>query len=163
MAAAAAIAVTTPSTARAFERQWHAGLDGGYASLFGDNASSGFGGGAHVSYGLSDAFNALVELDATRHPSIATTVWSGAAGVAYTLDVARAVPYAGVLGAGYKLTGGLPTVAPGVQIVLGLDYQLERSWAIGLELRMHTIFASDRVGTVAYGTTFLNVQYLWGF
>lgn len=158
----AAIVLTIASRAEAFERQWHAGIDGGYASLFGDNASGGFGGGTHLGYGLSDAFNALLELDVTRHPSAPTTVWSGGAGVAYTLDVARAVPYAGLMGAGYKLTGAFPTTAPGFQIVLGLDYQLERSWALGVQLRMHTIFAKD-VGTTAYATTFLRVEYLWGF
>ncbi len=53
--------------------------------------------------------------------------------------------------------------APGVQIALGLDYQIERNWAIGFELRMHTIVAKDPVGTVAYGTGFLRFEYLWGF
>jgi hypothetical protein len=159
----AAIVPATVSPAEAFERQWHAGIDGGYASLFGDNTSAGFGGGTHLAYGLSDAFNALFELDVTRHPSAATTVWSGAAGVAYTLDVARAVPYGGLMAAGYELTGVVPTTAPGFQIVLGLDYQLERSWALGVQLRMHTILAKDPVGTTTYATTFLRIEYLWGF
>jgi opacity protein-like surface antigen len=165
--------------ARAFERQWHAGIDGGYASLFNENSVSGFGGGLHLGYGLSDVFNALLELDVTRHPGAGTdgvTMWSGGIGVAYTLDVARAVPYGGLLLGGYRVNGQLCTLspegdplcggplnAPGLQFVLGLDYQLERNWAIGVQLRFHTIFAADPVGVLAYGTTFLRVEYLWGF
>ena len=152
----------TPSRAGAFERQWHAGVDAGYASLFGGHSSSAYGGGAHLGYGLSDAFNALLEVDVTRHPSTMTSVWSSGLGVAYTFDVARAVPYAGLLAGGYKLAGDLSTTAPGVQFALGLDYQIDRHWAAGLQLRLHTIFASDPIGTVAYATTFIRFEYLWG-
>jgi hypothetical protein len=165
--------------AHAYERQWHAGLDGGYAGLFGDQTVSGFGGGVHLGYGLSDAFNLLVEIDGTRHPdagSRGTTVWSGGAGIAYTLDVAKLVPYAGLLASGYRLVGDVKCVqredgsaacvpfanAPGMQIVLGLDYQLDKNWAIGVELRMHTIFAAEPVGVVAYETTFVRAEYVWG-
>ena len=160
--------------AHAFERQWHVGIDGGYAVVF-EDGMSGFGGGAHAAYGLSDSFNAMLELDITRHPggSVALgagegarvfaldTIASGAAGVAYTIDVARAVPYIGILAAGYRSVPLFP-LAPGGQFALGLDYQLERNWAIGAQLRMHTIFTAD-LGTVAYATTFLRLEYLWGF
>jgi opacity protein-like surface antigen len=157
----AVVFVTAPD-AQAFERQWHAGIDGGYAALF-DDPSSGFGGGAHLAYGLNDAFNAVLEVDVTRQPSAGTTVWSGGAGVVYTFDVARAVPYGGVLGSGYKLSGDLSKWAPGFQLALGLDYQLERNWGIGIEARWHTIFATDPVGTTAYATTLLKAEYRWGF
>jgi hypothetical protein len=159
----AALVLLASTRAEAFERQWHAGVDAGYASLFGDNSSAGFGGGAHLAYGLSDAFNALLELDFSRHPSVDTSVWSAGAGVAYTLDVARVVPYGGLMVAGYKLAGNRSKAAPGGQIVLGVDYQIDRHWAAGLQLRMHTIFASDAVGTTVYATTFLRFEYLWGF
>ncbi len=152
----------TERAAHAFERQWHVGVDGGYAALF-DDTSSGFGGGAHLAYGLTDAFNALVEVDVTRQPSAGTTVWSGGAGVVYTFDVARAVPYGGVLGSGYKLSGDLSKWAPGFQLVLGLDYQIERNWGIGVEVRWHTILAVEPVGTTAYMTSFLKAEYRWGF
>jgi hypothetical protein len=160
---AASVILLTSARAEAFERQWHAGVDAGYASLFGDHSSAGYGGGAHLGYGLSDAFNALLEVDLSRHPSTKTSVWSSGLGVAYTLDVARAVPYAGLLAGGYKLAGDLSTTAPGLQIALGLDYQIDRHWAAGLQFRMHTIFARDPVGTTAYATTFLRFEYLWGF
>ena len=149
--------------AEAFERQWHAGVDAGYASLFGDHSSGGIGAGAHLGYGLTDAFNALLEVDYSHHPSAHSDVWSSGLGVAYTLDVARIVPYAGLLVGGYKLTGDLSKTAPGGQIALGVDYQIDRHWAAGLQIRMHTIFASAPVGTLVYGTTFLRFEYLWGF
>jgi hypothetical protein len=161
-------------TAHAFERQWHVGIDAGYAVIL-DEGVSGFGGGAHAAYGLSDSFNAMLELDVTRHPGagIASgqganatvtsleTIASGGAGIAYTIDVARAVPYVGLLAAGYRV-GALSAFSPGGQIALGLDYQLERNWAVGAQLRMHTIFTAD-AGTLAYATTFVRLEYLWGF
>ena len=158
--------------AQAFERQWHVGVDAGYAVFDG---VSGFGGGAHAAYGLTDSFNAMLELDVTRHPQAALTVGtggvvnvfstetiaSGAAGIAYTIDVARAVPYLGLLAAGYRL-GTFSSMSPGGQLALGLDYALERNWAVGAQVRLHTIFTAD-AGTLAYATTFLRVEYLWGF
>ncbi len=151
------------SGANAFERQWHAGVDVGYASLFGDHSSGGVGAGAHVVYGISDAFDALLELDVSHHPSASTNVFSAGAGLAYTLDVARIVPYAGLLVAGYKLTDQLATTAPGGQFALGVDYELDRHLAVGLEFRMHLIFATDPAGTLSYATTFARFEYLWGF
>jgi hypothetical protein len=160
--------------AHAFERQWHVGIDGGYAVIL-DEGRSGFGGGAHAAYGLSDSFNAMVELAVTRHPDAGITVGSGmgaksfsletiasgAAGIAYTIDIARAVPYIGALAAGYRL-GTLSPLSPGGQLALGLDYQLERNWAVGAQVRIHTIFTAD-AGTISYATTFLRLEYLWGF
>jgi hypothetical protein len=105
----------------------------------------------------------MLDVDVTHHPSADTNVWSSGAGVAYTLDVARIVPYAGLLVAGYKLSGDLSKLAPGGQLAIGVDYQIDRHWAAGLDLRMHTIFATDPVGTLAYATTFLRAEYLWGF
>jgi hypothetical protein len=162
-ASTSALVLALAPSAWSFERQWHAGVDAGYAGLTGDNGASGYGGGAHLAYGLSDAFNALLELDISRHPGDNTTIWSGGAGAAYTIDVARAVPYLGLLAGGYKLHGDLSSTGLGFQVVLGLDYQLERNWAIGVQARMHTIFAGDPVGVREYATTFLRAEYVWGF
>jgi hypothetical protein len=161
-----------PRSAWAFERQWHVGLDAGYARLFGQGAASGFGGGGHLAYGLSDMFNALVELDATVHPASSTTVWSGAAGLAYTLDVARVVPYAGFLGGAYLVRGDVEKNAFMVQFAAGVDYELERNWAIGLQIRVpvasitpnvRTLFSVTSDDTKGYAVTFVRVEYLWGF
>jgi hypothetical protein len=171
------VLASCPRPACAFERQWHAGVDAGYASLFSQPSKSGFGGGAHLAYGLSDAFNALLEADVTRHfggslpdkPSAedrsidrrGRTVWSGALGLAYTLDVARVVPYAGALAGVYAIAGGdHVVVAPGGQLALGLDYQLERNWALGAQFRMHALLND---GVQSYATVFLRAEYIWGF
>jgi hypothetical protein len=118
-------------------------------------------------------FNALLELDVMRHPGGATTVWSGAAGVAYTIDVARAVPYAGFLGGAYFVRGAVDSSAVHLQFALGLDYQLERHWAVGVQFRVpvatitpsvHTFFTlSDSQETTGFATSFLRFQYSWGF
>jgi hypothetical protein len=161
--------------ASAFERQWHVGFDAGYAVIFEDGVS-GYGGGGHAAYGLTDSFNAMLELSATRHPGAGVTVGagemqqvlsmetvlSGNAGIAYTIDVARAVPYVGILAGGYRLGDLTHSLSPGGALALGLDYQLERNWAIGAQFRMHTIF-TEEAGAVAYATTFLRLEYLWGF
>ncbi|HKQ70697.1 MAG TPA: outer membrane beta-barrel protein [Polyangiaceae bacterium] len=162
---AAAFVLLAASQAFAFERQWHAGVDAGYANLFGDNSAGGFGGGGHLAYGLSDAFNAMLELDVTRQPSAGTTIWSSGLGAAYTLDIARVVPYIGALGGFYGLQGNPALKGPafGGQFAFGLDYLLERSWALGVQFRVHTIFAAGDAGTLAYATTFLRAEYIWGF
>jgi hypothetical protein len=161
IAACASVSSLLAAQAFAFERQWHAGVDAGSATLSGQDAKSGFGGGAHAAYGLTDAFNALLEVDATRHPGASATVWSAGVGVAYTLDVTRAVPYAGLLVAAYDTTGANAVhFAPGGQLALGLDYQLERNWAIGVQLRAHAIVASP---VLTYTTAFLRAENVWGF
>jgi hypothetical protein len=161
-----------PRTARAFERQWHVGVDAGYAQLFGQSGSAGFGGGAHLAYGLSDMFNALLEVDATAHPGASSAVWSGAAGLAYTFDVTRAVPYAGLLVGVYAARGDFDKTAGMLQFALGFDYELDRNWAIGIQFRapiaavtpnVRTLFSVTSDDTHGYATTFARVEYLWGF
>jgi hypothetical protein len=159
----AAVAVLALSRhAGAFERQWHAGIDGGFAYLAGDRGSAGWGTGGHLAYGLNDAFNAMLDLGFSHHGE--TNVLSGALGAAYTLDVTRLVPYGGVLVGGYRLTGGLAN-ALGVQLALGADYQLSRHWAVGLELKWHRSLWtwSNTIDSVSYTTAFVRAEYLWGF
>ena len=152
------------SPALAFERQWHAGLDAGGAALDAGDRSLGFGGGAHLGYGLDDAWNAMLEVDVTRHPSQSMTIASGAVGVAYTLDVLRWVPYLGVLGGGYWLGDGATSrTAPGVQLALGVDYQCTRHFALGAQLRLHQVFAAEPLGTTSYATTFARAEWTWGY
>ena len=121
LAAAALTAATllAPSRSDAFERQWHAGASLGYTALMGDHATlHGVGGGLHLTYGLSDALNLMVEIDASNHftrlgdPPVDaagkatgaaalqlphTLLASGAVGVGYVFDVLQWVPYVGGL------------------------------------------------------------------
>lgn len=155
--------------AHAFERQWHLGLDTGAAALsYNGGAYGGLGAGAHLTYGLTDSFNALVEIDASSHsvdpgrPSLKLA--SGSIGAAYTLDIIRWVPYFGVLAGGYRFSGADLQKAEyklGFQFALGLDYEINRSWSVGAQLRYHT-FSDDPLSTV-YLTSFLRASYVWGW
>jgi hypothetical protein len=123
--------------ASAFERQWHAGADVGFADLLGDRGSIGWGAGGHMAYGLTDAFNALLDVTWSHHGAVRTNVASAALGAAYTLDVTRIVPYGGALVGGYRVSGDSTANVLGVQLVLGADYQWSRQFALGLEVRWH--------------------------
>jgi opacity protein-like surface antigen len=168
-AAISLLCVTGSSRAGAFERQWHAGGDIGWSAVsFAGGIFSGYGGGAHLTYGLTDTFNAMLELGATSHtvylnrPNL--TVLSGAAGIGYTLDVLRWVPYAALLVGGYSFSGAnLVKADPrlGFQVAVGLDYAIARSVAVGVQVRYHTF--SDDPFSASYLTTFARVEYLWGW
>jgi opacity protein-like surface antigen len=153
-------ALACAQSAAAFERQWHAGADVGIATLFKGPGSTNLAGGAHLAYGLSDAFNAMLEVDVSRHPSIGQTVYSAGLGACYTIDVIRWVPYAGLLAGGYRLAGDPSSSAFGVQFAAGMDYQFNRNLAAGLQFRFHELLTGD---TASYTTTLLRIEYLWGF
>lgn len=149
--------------ASAYERQWHAGLGAGPATLGDEAFGDGWGAGARLTYGMTDAFDALLRVDATRHAGD-TGVLAAGAGVAYTLDVLRWVPWAGALGGVYRLdVAGAKSTAPGAQLALGLDYGLTRSVALGAELRWHTILAAEPVGTTSMTTAMVGATWVWGF
>jgi opacity protein-like surface antigen len=164
-----ALTVAASRPVAAFERQWHVGANAGWAAVsWNDATHGGLGGGAHFTYGLTDAYNALVEVSGTFHRVYANTpplrVWSGAAGVAYTLDVLQWVPYFGVLVGGYRFDGAELRDADhrlGFQLALGLDYRLRREWGIGVQLRYHT-FSDDPLQT-HYVTAFGRLEYMWGW
>lgn len=157
------------ASAEAFERQWHAGADLGMAAVsYNGSIFGGYAAGVHASYGLNDTFNAMVEVSGSMHPVYigypALTVGSGAVGVAYTLDVLRWVPYAGVLVGGYHFRGANLQESQwklGFQVALGLDYSFDRSWAVGAQIRYHTF--SDDPLSAHYLTTCLRAEYLWGW
>jgi hypothetical protein len=174
-------ALCVPSgEAHAIERQHHLGLDPSLSILKVDDkstVSTGFGVGAHYTYGISDQFNFMVELNASRvaadqqqdHPDSPRTrpanVAHVLAGVGYVLDVLRWVPYFGVLVGGYHLSGGTldsPVVALGAAVQLGLDYQLSRHWALGVAGQQH--FLVTRMSDYpSYTTVMLRFEYMWGF
>ena len=157
------------SAAQAFERQWHAGIDAGLAGVtWNDEVYSGYGGGLHLAYGLTDSYNVLLEVGKTWHsmpgelPSLGVSHWAG--GMAYTLDVISWVPYMGLLVGGYRFDGadlGQADHRLGFQGALGLDYRPSRSWAVGLQLRYHT-FSDDPLST-HYMTSFGRFELLWGW
>ncbi|MBI5535898.1 MAG: outer membrane beta-barrel protein [Deltaproteobacteria bacterium] len=170
---AAVSAIATAS--HAFERQWHLGADLGWSavshktSIDGqERIFGGYGAGGHLVYGLNDTFNAMLEVGVSGHPIYSNRPWmtvaSGAAGVSYTLDILRWVPYAGLLVGGYHFSAVGHDKAEtklGFQLALGLDYAFNRSWAMGVQLRYHT-FADDPF-SAHYMTTFGRFEYRWGW
>ncbi len=176
---AAAVALAWALPAAAFEHQHHLGADGGLAILVIDQKgtpSIGGGGGLHYAYGLTDAFNlmvegafcpvALEELPGKDVPhNRPTMVTNLGAGVSYVFDVTRWVPYVGVLATTYWMTGGTvdsPGLAGGAALALGLDYEFTRHFTMGLAVRQHFIF-SDFTNYPSYTQVFGRLEYTWGF
>lgn len=174
-----ALAAMAPSVAGAFERQQHLGVHGGLALLSvggKDSLDVGAGGGIHYAYGLSDAFNLMIEgsyaqvaLQEATAPKIPpnrpTGITNFGVGASYVLDVTRWVPYGGLLADGFVLTGGnlvKPVVAFGLGLALGLDYQATRNVAFGFAFRQHFAFSAFS-DYPSYSQFFLRAEYVWGW
>lgn len=169
-----------PREARAIERQHHLGLGPTLATLVVDDKktpSIGAGLALHYTYGLDDQFNLMAEVssaivardqqqDAPTSPRTRpATADQATAGVGYVIDILQWVPYLGLLGGVYRLGGGTlarDVFLPGLEIGVGLDYQLSRRWAVGLAGRQH-VFLSKLSTYPSYTTVQLRVEYMWGY
>lgn len=169
-----------PREARAIERQHHVGLDPSLALLKVDDKSTmsvGLGLGLHYTYGMSDQFNFMAEVNVARvaadqQQDLPTSphtrpadIAHASAGVGYVLDVLRFVPYFGILLGGYRLSGGTldsALVLPGASLAVGLDYQINRHWAVGLGGRQALLFTKASTYP-SYTTVMLRLEYMWGF
>ncbi len=159
--------------ARAVEQQWHVGAGVGGSGLeVGDTMHLGVGFGLDATYGLTDQFNLVAEVQTSRlvpgsDPDVPHSrpsgLTSGAVGATYVLDVLRWVPYGGILLGGDLLSGGALPDAKGLataQVALGLDYQLDRTWSVGVAAREH-FYATSTYSS--FTTLFLRVEYAWGW
>jgi hypothetical protein len=154
-----------PSHALAFEREWHAGAKGGLA--FQPGRDTGWGVGAHGAYGLSDMFDAELELFLTQNAADqdqTARVFAATAGVAYKIDIVRWIPYFGLLG-GYYDFWGVPgpngeTKTVGMAAQIGLDFLLMREVALSLDYRPHVSFVDGP--NIPLQTLMLGVEYRWG-
>jgi hypothetical protein len=167
--------MTLESPAWAVEHEHHLGIDAGISMLaMNDRTDVGAGVGAHWAYGLSDAFNLMVEGDwslvtlgqtgkvPANHPS---SLFHAGAGVGYVFDVLRWVPYAGLLVGGFALTGGAlgePKVRPGVTLAAGLDYRITRTWAAGFAFRQH-LLVTDMSTYPSFTEFFVRFERTWGW
>lgn len=177
---AAALVVASAMIARpllAVEREHQLGVDlGGSMLVVSGKGTPDVGGtaGAHWTYGLSDAFNLMVEaewsllaLRETEGAKLGTRPsWAANAdiGVGYVFDVLRWVPYAGVLVGGYDLSGG--TIAGeklllGAAIAIGCDYRFGRTLVAGVALRQHML--TDTSTYPSFTQAFARVEYSWGW
>lgn len=177
--AAAAAVLTFASSATAIEREYHLGVDlGGSALIIADKTSPDIGPaiGAHWAYGLSDAFNLMVEgawsiasLGDKPGPKIPTdrpaSIANADVGVGYVFDVLQWVPYVGLLVGGEALSGGTLTSAkffPNGVIALGLDYRLSPHLAVGAALRQQ--FTAVESSTYpSFTQAFARLEYTWGW
>jgi opacity protein-like surface antigen len=183
--AAASLLASAP--ARAFERQFHAGGGVGVVGLkHGDFSGAAIGAELDLTYGLSDMFNALVEVSYSPHvlsgqiagapdekgnpgPAIDVKLpgiyksFTSVAGIAYTLDVLRWIPYVGVLAGTSYFSGPLASdVRFDWALALGLDYQATRSLSLGLALRWHDAPSKRNPDTTQF-QGWLRAAYTWGY
>ena len=176
--AVASLVLAAP--ARAVEREHALGVNAGGAILMvADKSSPDIGGsvGVHYTYGLSDAFNlvadagwSLVALnekltDPTTPHTRPTNLTNADVGVAYVLDVLQWVPWGALEAGGYALQGGTidgVKLLPGVAIAVGLDYRLNRSWAIGVTAREHLLIP-DTSTYPSFLQGLVRFQYVWGW
>lgn len=182
--AAALFVVALPRTASAFERQWHLGAGLGWV-VPKDAYTSGPAVALHLAYGISDMFDARVEVRSSLHDLEAPASSASAeeralgggrnsfsqamVGLAYKVDVIEWVPYLGVR-AGYYRFGATPPLAKfpigkeyarqggSLGTMLGVDYAFSRSAAIGAEVDYDTLL--PRGGAFSAS---LHVEYRWGF
>ncbi len=177
-AALVAVSAAVGPPARAVEREHNLGADLGASVLVVSSKSSpdvGLGAGAHYTYGLTDAFNLMVEgawsLLAIEYAHGSSTPrnrpgWGANAdvGVAYVFDVLTWVPYIGILGGGYTFGGGtLPgtKVLAGAAFALGCDYRFSRSLAAGAAIRQHVV--TDPSDYPSLTQVFARLEYTWGW
>ena len=151
------------------------GVEGGFAGVAGSEGEfSGYGGGLVGEWAVTDAWSLEVNAFATSNRVEPTGgrswILSQSAGAVYALDVIQFVPWFGGFAAVYEVTGGgakSTRTKVGAQLAFGLDYIWSRDLVIGIDLRAHALpqdFAkSPDDPTPFYATTFLKVEYTWGW
>jgi hypothetical protein len=153
--------------AAAFENQWHLGAGLGFA---GYDRGTPFGPavGLHGAYGLSDSFDARLELMNSWHS--AAPLASALAGVTYKLDVISLIPWGGLAFGGYYLSDtlagrGRNNVEPGAAFLFGLDYAWARQWGLSFAMGLHVLpFADDRTPmALRYTSAMLRLEHRWGW
>jgi Outer membrane protein beta-barrel domain len=173
-----ALGMTLAPRAGAVEREHHLGIDAGGAMLvMSDKTDVGGALGAHWTYGLTDAFNLMVEAawspvalgekaqGASTPKTRPSSLTDAGVGVGYVLDVLQWVPYAAVLLGGYALTGGTldgAKILPGASVGLGLDYRFGRSWAAGVAFRQHML-VTEMSTYPSFTQLFARAEYTWGW
>lgn len=154
-------------SAAAFEREWHLGAAAGVSDGKGLSLSPALG--AYAAYGLSDTFDARVELTARGYHIGASenpNALSAMLGVAYKLDVLRWVPWAGAY-VGYLGFLEAPRVDlafkqhdAALGLGLGLDYGFSRQLGLGITLRFDQALSSQETSSL---DALLRAEYRWGW
>jgi hypothetical protein len=153
--------------AHAFEREWHLGAGAGVSNGRGLALSPALA--AYAAYGLSDVFDARLELTARGYhigSELNPNALSAMAGVAYKLDVLRWVPWVGVY-AGYLAFLDAPAAESpfkrndlALGLGLGLDYAFTRKFGAGVTLRFDQALGQSSASTF---DALLRAEYRWGW
>jgi len=156
------------SVASAYERQWRVGPDFGWvAASFPGGSVDGFGAGAHVTYGLTDAINlrAQGDLSVFDLPEASSAiVYGGVVGGEYVLDVLNWVPFVGAMAGPVALAiqDGETVMHLGVEIPFGLGYQLSEQWTVGAEGRYRMyLLGSEAVSPSEHMAALLRIEHVW--
>lgn len=179
-AACAGASFLVAGEAHAIERQHHIGLGPALGILSIDGKSTlsvGAGAAVHYAYGLTDQWNLSIEgssviVAADQQQDFPTSprnrpagVDHAAVGIGYVIDILRWVPYINAHGGLYRLSGGTLDQAlylPGFSVGVGLDYQLNRRFAVGIAGREHLMLT--KLDTYAsYLTGIVRLEYMWGY
>ncbi|MFO0755525.1 MAG: hypothetical protein U0359_03490 [Byssovorax sp.] len=148
----------------------------------------GLGGGLHLTYGLTDAFNLMIEADVSGHFDRAAVTTSagkiesaaqdgalftrGGVGVGYVFDVLQWVPYVGLVAGAADIIDlgaacGAGTSTPchdlrfDLAVPFGLDYNLSRSFSIGAGGRYQMLISGQPLAHALGG--FVRAEYVWGY
>jgi hypothetical protein len=170
-----AISCLAPRSAQATERQWRLGVDGTYGMAgLPETTTAGLGGGAHLTYGLTDAFNLRANADVTALPLPAPAtlawMWNTTVGAEYVFDILRWVPTIGLLAGPvglYRQGDGQVLldrhdVYLGLEIPLGLGYQVIPEFTVGAEGRYRMLLVGTDVGPINYLSGHVRAEYVWG-
>lgn len=178
LVALVSLAALSGGRVEAAERQHHVALGPHVSAMNVRDHGVNLGVGAELSYtyGLTDQFNLLGQASHTvfglgaRDPAEAPQIRPGfhsrgAVGAAYVLDVLRWVPYGGVLVSGNALGGGTlgsAVFVPGAEVILGLDYQVSRSFVLGGGYRQ-SFLLTKLPDYPVHATLFAKLEWQWGF
>jgi hypothetical protein len=146
----AALAVGAPRPARAAgENEWQLSARTGAATVSVDGRTTwGFAAALDLEYGLTDAWALRATVATSFHtvdaagptdarPAGRIETSSALAGLTYTIDILRLVPYADLQVGAFKVDGAVET--PRVTFVsalgIGADYFITRKWTTGVNFQ----------------------------
>jgi hypothetical protein len=137
------------SARAAGEKEWQASLRLGAANVNVDGRKPwGFAGALDVEYGLTDAWALRASLATSIHPVSASGTMdmrptgnvrtnAAMAGVTYTIDVLRLVPYADLQTGVVQFAGAVtdPALHWAAELGVGADYFWTRRWLTGVSFQ----------------------------
>jgi hypothetical protein len=152
--------------AHAFEGQWHLGAGAGMMAFSGDSHYVMPELTLHGAYGISDTFDARLELGESiplSSGSHARSLGYAEAALVYKLDVVEWIPWAGIGAGVFGATGGLQgagrnPMQPAASLWLGLDYAFNREWGLGGAVSVHSFIADSARSSLRYAATSIGVH-----